>query len=79
MRFVEREVSIHEIFNSHYEGRLIEMFGSSTSHTICPVKMVAYKDRRIELDKYDMGEWLNDKINGIKRGASSHEWVNNLE
>ncbi len=79
VRFVERDISIHEIFNSQYEGRLLEMFGSSTSHTICPVKMVAYKDRRIEIERSDMGEWFNNKLNGVKRGDSAHDWVHNLE
>ena len=56
---VERQVSIHEIYNSYLEERLISMFGASTYCPLLPIKRVVYKDKTIDLspdgDKFNQG------------------------
>ena len=47
---LERPISIHEIINTHREGRLIEMIGCSTPSFIQPITKIVYKDKVVKLD-----------------------------
>ncbi len=79
---VERQFSIHELINSNKEGRLLEMFGCSTSTPIRPIQRVCYKDTTLVLNKQTDGRFskgLNDMIFGIMSGDENHPWITKFE
>lgn len=79
---VERQFSIHELINSNKEGRLLEMFGCSTSTPIRPIQRVCYKDTTLLLNKQTGGRFskgLNDMIFGIMSGDENHPWITKFE
>jgi branched-chain amino acid aminotransferase len=42
VKLVERQISIHEIINAYNEGRMLEVFGASTSSSIQSVNRIVY-------------------------------------
>lgn len=76
VKLVERQVSIHEMINAYNEGRMLEIFGASTSSSIQSVSRVVYKETNIELGKENpIASYLNNTIIAIKQGTIEHPWV----
>ena len=82
MRVNERKISIQEMLNAHYEGRLLEIVGCSTSSFIQPISRVTYRDQRIRLNTNNSSpyvSYLNNLLTDIMMGPESHKWVHSLE
>uniref|UniRef100_A0A7S3IPF6 Uncharacterized protein n=1 Tax=Strombidium inclinatum TaxID=197538 RepID=A0A7S3IPF6_9SPIT len=82
MRVNERQVSIHEMMNAYYEGRLIEVIGCSTSSIIQPINRITYRDQRIRLEtdgssKYT--SYLSGLMQDVMMGPTSHKWITAME
>jgi hypothetical protein len=79
IKVVERQISIHEVINSYNEGRLIEVFGVSTSSMIRSFSQLAYKEELIDLrDNTDLATYLNNTLIAIREGPK-HPWVVNMD
>lgn len=80
VKLVERQISIHEIINAFNEGRMLEIFGTSTSSSILSVSRVVYKETNIELgNENPIASYLNNTIIAIKQGDSEHPWITAFE
>jgi len=67
----ERRISIDEVFESHKDGSLEEIFGSGTAAVISPVGLIHHKVNTIELDRDKIGPFakkMYDTITGIQYG-----------
>ena len=60
---VERQISIHEVYNAYLEERLISMFGASTHCPLLPINRVVYRDKTMDLSKE--GLKIDDKLNNL--------------
>lgn len=82
IKALERAISIHEILNTHREGRLLEIIGCSTPSFIQPITKIVYKDKVIKLDTNSDSKYvkyLNKKIVDLMKGPDTHPWVTSLE
>jgi branched-chain amino acid aminotransferase len=68
-----------EVAETAKEGRIVEAFAAGTAYFVCPVSVVNYREKDIEIPmaKGDSGEyaakikqWLVD----IMYGNENHEW-----
>lgn len=76
----ERRISIDEVFKSHKEGLLEEVFGAGTAAVISPVGLIHHKGKVIELDREKIGPFaqkMYDTITGIQYGKieDTFGWV----
>lgn len=67
----ERRITIDEIFDTHENGSLKEVFGSGTAAVISPVGLIHHKGKTIALDQEKIGPFakkMYDTITGIQYG-----------
>ena len=55
MSVIERKISIDEVFDTHADGSLQEVFGSGTAAVISPVGEIKYGDKTITIYNGDVG------------------------
>ncbi len=55
MKVTERKISIDEVFETHANGSLQEVFGSGTAAVISPVGDIKYGDRAITICNGEVG------------------------
>lgn len=68
---VERKLSIDEVFKSHTDGQLKEVFGSGTAAVISPVGNIKFKGQEITIGEGKVGplaERLFDELMNIQYG-----------
>ncbi|KAM3072251.1 hypothetical protein ACMFMG_009067 [Clarireedia jacksonii] len=79
LEVVERKFTMDEVAETASEGRIVEAFAAGTAYFVCPVSVVNYREKDIEIPmvKGDSGEyaakikqWLVD----VMYGNESHEW-----
>ncbi len=80
----ERDLSIEEVFEAHENGTLEEVFGSGTAAVISPVGVLEWKDKKIEINNYQIGEFtamMYDKLTGIQYGIYEDVfgWVKKID
>ena len=79
IKVVERQISIHEVVNSYHEGRLVEVFGVSTSSMVRSFSQLAFKDELIDLrGNVDLATYINNTLIAIREGPK-HPWVVNMD
>ncbi len=75
----ERSISIDEVFATHAEGRLEEVFGTGTAAVISPVGVLHYNGETITINNNEIGpvaQKYYDTITGIQYGEISdgNDW-----
>jgi branched-chain amino acid aminotransferase len=80
LKATERKISINEVFESHQEGRLNEIFGSGTAAVISPVGEIKYEDRIAVVNEGNVGpvaQRLFDAMMDIQYGNTEDPlgWV----
>ncbi len=80
----EYRISIHEVFDSHKNGKLSECFGTGTAATISPVGLLHYKGESITINNNEIGEISNkmfETISGTQHGLieDSNNWNVHLD
>lgn len=76
----ERKISIDEVFQSHKDERLTEIFGAGTAAVISPVGHIHHNGESISLDREKIGpfaERMFNRITAIQYGKTddSYGWV----
>lgn len=76
----ERRISIDEVYETHADGSLNEVFGSGTAAVISPVGLIHHQGNTIELDREKIGPFakkMYDTITGIQYGKQEDPfgWV----
>ena len=82
LKVVERNISIHEVVASYYEGRLVEIIGCSGPSFIQPISRVAFREKQINLNTNNDSKYvstLNKMVSDIMIGSNDHPWVTCLE
>jgi branched-chain amino acid aminotransferase len=79
MKVLERQISVDEVFETHRNGLLQEVFGTGTAAVISPVGLLSYKDVNIAINDQRIGpvaQKLYDTITGIQYGEieDTHSW-----
>ena len=79
----ERKISIDEIFKSHKNGSLKEIFGAGTAAVIAPVGLIHNNGETITLDQEKIGPFAQkmfDAITGIQYGnlEDMHDWTHSV-
>ena len=80
----ERKITIDEVFESHQNGSLKEVFGAGTAAVISPVGLIHHKGNTITLDQEKIGPFAQkmfDTITGIQYGnlEDTHEWTHSVK
>ncbi|KAI6250248.1 Branched-chain-amino-acid aminotransferase [Erysiphe necator] len=76
----ERNLSMHELFESSKEGRLLEAFGSGTAAVVSPVRNISWKGRIIDCglkSHQEAGHVASKMLQWIQArqyGEEDHEW-----
>ena len=68
----ERDLKIEEVFAAYEDGSLEEVFGSGTAAVISPVGVLEWKDKVIEINNGEIGEFTSmmyDTLTGIQYGT----------
>ena len=68
----ERDLKIEEVFAANEDGSLEEVFGSGTAAVISPVGVLEWKDKKIEINNGEIGEFTSmmyDTLTGIQYGT----------
>ncbi len=65
MKAVERRIGIDEVFASHRNGKLREVFGSGTAAVISPVGVIQYGENRIDIGDGTVGPVAEQFFNAI--------------
>ncbi len=76
----ERKISIEEIYDAQFDGRLEEVFATGTAAVISPVGGLLWKGNSITINSGNTGEIakrLYDTLTGIQLGKISdeHGWI----
>lgn len=76
----ERRISIDEVYETHANGTLKEVFGSGTAAVISPVGLIHHQGKTIELDREKVGPFakkMYDTITAIQYGKQDDPfgWV----
>lgn len=76
----ERRISIDELFETHHNGSLNEIFGAGTAAVIAPVGLIHHQGQNINLDMEKIGPFakrMYDAITGIQYGKieDTHGWT----
>lgn len=77
---VERQISVDEVRQAHFDGKLQDAFGSGTAATVIPISHFGTKDEMLELPAPEDRHWSNlikkDLID-YKRGVveDRHNWL----
>ena len=67
----ERKISIDELIDSYYAGKVQEVFGTGTAATIAPIKEMKYKDiiMQFDTDKWTIAPAIKNDMDNIKSCA----------
>lgn len=71
MKITEKRITIQEVYEAHYSGKLEEIFASGTAAVISPVGELNWKNQIITINNNQIGEVsqrLYDTITGIQTG-----------
>lgn len=73
---VERPITINEIIDAYKAGNLKEAFGTGTAAVVSPVKLIGYKDEKIELnpDTFIICPSIKDTINKMRTEEIADEF-----
>lgn len=79
----ERNISIDEVFSSHEDETLEEIFATGTAAVVSPVGMLCYQEREINIGSGDVGpiaRRLYDALTDIQwaRKPDSNNWIVNV-
>ncbi|MBI9073128.1 MAG: branched-chain amino acid aminotransferase [Melioribacteraceae bacterium] len=80
----ERMISIDEVMDAHYNGRLVEIFGTGTAAVISAVSKLKYRDLEIKFNENEAGELskkLYAELTGIQYGTKEDKfgWITHLD
>jgi len=80
LKVEERQISIDEVFESHENGDLKEVFGTGTAAVISPVSELNLNDKKIIINDGNTGkisQFLYDKLTAIQKGLEKDpfNWV----
>ena len=80
----ERDLSIEEVFEANEKGTLEEVFGSGTAAVISPVGVLAFKDKVIQINNNEIGQFTSmmyDKLTSIQLGTEEDifGWVKKID
>jgi branched-chain amino acid aminotransferase len=75
----ERPITIDELIDAYDQGILKEVFGTGTAAVVSVVSLIAYKERKIELDvtKFEVAPMVKEYMDLIRNGSipDTHNWV----
>lgn len=79
----ERDLPIEDIFDAYENGTLEEVFGSGTAAVISPVGVLEWKNKKIEINNQEIGEFtamMYDKLTGIQYGSEEDVfgWIHKI-
>lgn len=70
----ERRIPVTELYEAHAQGLLTEAFGTGTAAVITPVGELAWGDRKITINNYEIGpiaQMFYDELTAIQRQQSA--------
>jgi len=76
---VEKEISIHELISAQEEGRLIEMFATSTQRQITPIDMLKFEMHELESVNTEVSLYIDKKLTEIRQGDPNNKWISKME
>lgn len=80
IKVTERKITIDEVMAAAEDGSLEEVFGTGTAAVISPVGLLAYKEKKVSINKGEIGEIsqkLYNTVTGIQTGAveDKFDWI----
>ncbi len=71
----ERNITMAEIRDAAYNGRLLEAFGAGTAAVVTPISCINYQGEEIEIPstgEVTLKVW--DQLTSIQYGKTEHSW-----
>jgi len=77
---IERNITVRELIQLEDEGRILEVFGTSTAAVVVPIRSITHNGRRVDcaLNENQMtgpiAQGMKDWIEEIQYGEIEHPW-----
>jgi branched-chain amino acid aminotransferase len=76
---VERQFTMEDIVEAVDQGRIVEAFAAGTAYFVCPVSVINYRERDLEIpmargDSGDYAALLKGWLEKIMYGRDDHKW-----